>query len=476
LKRTLDNWLAPSPASAVGTERGLKLAPLGATLALSATWLHYAWSGGLKLQVWPRTANVVVPSAAAGLALVLLGWCCVNVYRGATRADLKRVLLTSLLVHVILLAALPLSSTDLFSYLAYGELAAHGMDMKLGGSALLPGSAFGRLAQWQTTPSVYGPLADLLMSAAGHVGAWLDSPVWGAGVTYKLIVGMLDLAGIYGVYRLARRGDTTPSGFALFGLNPLLAWEVAAQAHNDGFIVAGAVAYLLALSHKRETLGVASLMFGVLSKFLLAPTVGLHLWATLRNNVKRAVALSLLLLVILVAFCAPRWTPGATLATWLPQLRPGVYPAYAAATSVFSTLWRTLEVTVHPSEGTHAALYSAYGWLGRMALLGMLALLLPRVRNTADVPKASLLVLLVLLATAPTYAPWYVTWILPFAAVVTERRWQLLALGMTVVAAPALSVPLLWFVLPLSQLAASWALLRWTREPRPSAETALEAT
>ena len=386
---------------------------------------------------------------------------------------MRRVLVTSLLVHAILFPALPLFSSDLFSYLAYGELSANGLDMMRVGPAALPGSAFADIAQWQTTPSVYGPVANLLMAAAGHFGAAVGSPVWGAGIAYKLIVGALDLLGVLLIYLILRKKGRAADvqSLALFGLNPLLAWEVMSQAHNDGLIVAGAVGYLAAVSYRREVLGVMSLTLATLAKFLLAPVLALHLWATVRNNFGRALTLGLIALLTTVAACAPFWSEDATLSTWIPLLRPGIYEEYAATYSIFALLRKSIPAMA-PDGYLLAASYEIWKWFGRLVVLAILVLVLIRVRTARDVAPASLLVLLGVLATAFAFHPWYVTWLLPFAAVVDDRRWQRLVLGMSVVAAPSVGIPLLWIVLPVAQLAALIALAAWAKDGWPTNDDA----
>ncbi len=447
----------------------LRLAPIMALIGLLATWLHYAWTGSVLLQVWPRTAGVLVPNVIAALALCVLGLCCLGVYKSATLADSKRIFHSAILVHISLIPALPLSSTDLFSYLAYGELAAHGLDMKVVGPAALAGSSFTSMGQWLDAPSVYGPFADYLMAFVGYIGSWFGSPIWAAGCAYKLIVGAMQLASLFFFYRLASRSSDVAAvrGLALFGLNPLLAWEVTSQGHNDGLIVAGATGFIAAVVYRREASGVISLVLGTLAKYVLAPVLGLSIWATFRERgFKPALALGILALLIVAAFCAPRWTPDATLATWLPQLRPGLIPTFSREPSIFGVFWRIVDALFSPHEGWQAPWFNGYAWFGRLFLLAITVLVLFRVRTSADVPSASFMVLLAILATTNKYAAWYVTWLIPFAAVVPQRRWQnLVLLAITLSAAPAMSVPGLWVVLPLGQMAMLVALVFWMRRP-----------
>jgi hypothetical protein len=62
-------------------------------------------------------------------------------------------------------------------------------------------------------------------------------------------------------------------------------------------------------------------------------------------------------------------------------------------------------------------------------------------------------------------SPWYLTWLIPFAAAEADRRWQDLILQITLVSAPSRCVPLLWLVLPLCQGVGLLALLVWMRMP-----------
>lgn len=391
----------------------------------------------------------------------MLGACCIGAYRAAARLPVRAVLLSSLLVHACFLFALPLFSTDLFSYLAYGEIAARGMNPLAVGPAALGDSPVVALANWRDSPSVYGPVANLLMQVAGRVGLWAHSPVWVAGACYKAIVGALDLASILAVYAIAKPLGTPAlaGGFVLFSLNPLIGWEVVAQGHNDGLVVFAAAGYLWAMARKKELLGFASLVLGTLSKFVLAPVAALHLWSALRHDWKVAVRLVALTSVLAVAAYAPMWSGSASLAAWLRPFRNDAF--LLNGNSIFELTWRVLHAVRLPASAK-APVFLFFVWTGRLVVVvvGLVALL--RLRTPEDVGPIALVVLVAILSSSTVLVPWYLTWIVPFAALQLERRWQVLTLGLSVVAAPALGVKGMWVLLPLCQIAGLIAVFRWT--------------
>jgi hypothetical protein len=420
--------------------------------------MHFAITGGARLQEWPRSPTLTWTAALAALGLVALTGCAIAVYRRVGPNDTRRVLVTAVIIHACMLFSLPLFSTDLFTYLAYGELAARGLDMQVYGPARLGDSPLVALANWPNQPSVYGPFASALMSMAGHVGKWAGSPLWAAGVCYKLLTGAFDIGSLFLMHAVTRRADDAAArGFTVFALNPLLAWHVAAEGHNDGLIVFFTCVYLWALTRNRESLGVVALCLGILSKFVLAPVLVLHLWASVRTNVKRTVFLVLLCLGVAAVFYAPTWSGPATIATWLRPFRQA--STFQHGTSLYSLIAKIWSV-LHVGEGVEHASYYAYVWTGRVIVLALFASLLVRVKALRDVPLASLILLVGILSTNVILAPWYLTWLVPFAAVQTDRRWQGVALAAAVAGAPSHGVQGLWPILAVLQVAGVLFILR----------------
>jgi hypothetical protein len=119
--------------------------------------------------------------------------------------------------------------------------------------------------------------------------------------------------------------------------------------------------------------------------------------------------------------------------------------------------------TVGASADVQSLVHEVYVWIGRIILLGLGLWLFLKVRNERELALASLLVYVGILSTAAMLAPWYFTWLLPFAAVQPNRRWQELVLLMTLTSAPAYGVPYLWLTMPVMQIVGLIALYRWAR-------------
>lgn len=435
----------------------------GAVICTSATWLHYLLSGGLQLGEWPETSALIVSKVVALIGLCTLGAACVHAYRWAKVADLDRILVCALVVHACLLLGLPLFSTDLFTYLAYGEIAARGMNPHLVGPVALGDSPLVPLANWPTTPSVYGPIADLFMSIAGHIGHWAGSPLWASGIVYKLLIGVLDVIGLMLLFRMTRRSnqDVLARGFALYALNPLVGWELLAQGHNDGLVVFFSIVFLRALEDENEYLCAIALTLGSLSKFVLAPILMLFLWVVARRSLARALLLGALVLLLAVAIYAPTWAGEATTTTWMRMIRQtGATGAVRYTTSLAAVVGKLLHALNAPSAVDDAS-YNAFVWTSRAVVLACGVFFLVRLREVRELGFASFIVFLAILSTATILAPWYVTWLVPFAATRTEAKWQNLALGMTLLATLTHTVSGFWVVLAVAQVLGLVALARW---------------
>ena len=110
----------------------------------------------------------------------------------APQAPWRRLAVGALALHLLAWPALPITSNDAFSNLAYGRMARLGLDTtRSGPSVLVLDDPFGRLVspRWRDTPSVYGPLG----LAPGWWAAGAAS-VLGALVRFKLAMLMATLA------------------------------------------------------------------------------------------------------------------------------------------------------------------------------------------------------------------------------------------------------------------------------------------
>ncbi|MBN6035238.1 polyprenol phosphomannose-dependent alpha 1,6 mannosyltransferase MptB [Amycolatopsis sp. 195334CR] len=232
-------------------------------------WTGFA--GVLLLVVTALIKGPVLAVGIAGMGLLVLSWFLL----GRELPDARWLRWTQVLWTVPLLAAPPLFSGDLHSYLAQGEIAARGLDPYtvgplegLGASAMTDRVS----GYWRESPSPYGPLfTEFQEWIARLVGENLV-----AGLLAHRFVELVGLALIvWATPRLAEAAGV-PERVALWlgVLNPLVLWHFVAGVHNDslmlGLMLAGTALALAALGDRIEwarlTWGVVLVAAGALVK------------------------------------------------------------------------------------------------------------------------------------------------------------------------------------------------------------------
>ncbi|MDI5977351.1 polyprenol phosphomannose-dependent alpha 1,6 mannosyltransferase MptB [Amycolatopsis magusensis] len=226
---------------------------------LRADQLRWVGFAGVLLLVVTTLVKGGAPVLAAGIAgmgLLVLAWTLLG--RVLTELpDTRWLRWTLVLWGAPLMIAPPLFSGDVHSYLAQGEIAAHGLDPYTFGpaEALGTGSAMTERVSgyWQDTPSPYGPLFSLLQRwIAGVVG---ENPY--AGVIAHRLIELAGLALIvWAVPRLAKAAGVSERVALWLGvLNPLVLWHFVAGVHNDslmlGLMLAGTAFGLESLRSSR---------------------------------------------------------------------------------------------------------------------------------------------------------------------------------------------------------------------------------
>lgn len=321
-----------------------------------------------------------------------------------------------------LLLAHPLSSADVFSYIASARTQWLYGDNPLTTPPLAhPDDAVTRLLIfWRDLPSPYGPLWSLL--------TWLPHTAAGGSITglvvaFKSLAAGFFLATVVLVALTAERlrPGSGPLAAVALGWNPLAAWEVAGNGHNDAVMICflALAAYLLV----RGLPGPGALAFtaAALVKFpalLVLPAVAVWWWRSGRvPSVRRLVPWLALSLAAVVLMYAPYW---AGWETFRAQLHEGDFFGVSGQAALRGLLLRVM--------GAPRA-ESITLWLGHAAFLGVYGLLLRRLRgrDLARLFDVSALALTAfLLLAAPYFGPWYVLWPLTLAALTAWRRRALL--------------------------------------------------
>jgi alpha-1,6-mannosyltransferase len=370
-------------------------------------WLAEAIGlNGLDGSALAAVGVVAVALAAAAFLLVL--W---EAWRGTI--TVRTVVALAVAYHVVVLFLPLLFSRDVYSYGAYGRIAAvHHLNPYVATPADVPADPLARYVgpKWFDTPAVYGPLwtqvSALVVRVAESVGAQI--------VAFRALAVAASLATLAVVAALTRRLWPERAAFALaaFGLNPVVLFQSVGSGHNDLFVALSVAAALLLVAARRPLLGTAVLTLGAL--------------------VKATAGVPLLLLVVAAVARAPR---GARLRVAAGHVAVSAGIALVFAAPFLQTDDPTLgmlELASHegwlaPSRLFRRALDAvsgdALGVLARVVfpvlLLGALFLIgRSLVRRTPAIGPVGEGAawgwgLLCLMLLGPVLLPWYVTWALP---------------------------------------------------------------
>jgi hypothetical protein len=355
-------------------------------------------------------------------ALVLMFLSYAITLRAAKQLSQRAVLMSIAALNALVLVAPPLLSTDLFSYIAYGRLGTtYGINPYLHGPNVIAFDPLYHLvgAQWTHTPTAYGPL----FTALSYPLAGLNIAT--SVFAYKGIAALSCVAIVLLVWRAAElRGMDPVKAVALVGLNPVIVVYGVGGGHNDMLMLAILVAGIYVLLRQREGTGGAmiiaataiKLTAGMLLPFALAASAGRRVASSGRARILGGAALATGLFggLGLVMFGSGTLhlvgtlqsiqgqggihsIPGFILnAVGLKQF-DGVAGVALRIGYVISVLWLIRRVWVGELDWITAA-----GW----ATVG-------------------------LLISAGLLMPWYIAWLIPLAALSTDRRLWITAIGLT---------------------------------------------
>jgi hypothetical protein len=309
--------------------------------------------------------------------------------------------------HLTLLLGPPLSLTDVFNYLHYGRMpASYGVNPYAALPLTVRQDPAYHFSNWHHLPSPYGPLFTLLTE--GLAALSLPAAYWVfKGLMLAAALGTLVLV----AFTARRLGRSPQAAVALVGLNPLVLVYGIGGAHNEPLVLLCSVAAV--------TLAVVGWQAGT------APwwDAGAGACAVLAAGFKPSAAL---LAPVVVLACRRRLPAlgGAGGAGALVLAVVGVvYAGHLPATSIQDGLVGPLSV-----PNVLAALAGQGGLTPHDRTLAHAVLALAAVGATAVVtwrrswlPGAAGFVMLAAVLTLGWTMPWYVWWVLPFAALAHTR-------------------------------------------------------
>ena len=362
-----------------------------------------SWMAGPLGGLWPGPG--LAPGTLAWVASALM----VTMYvlyviasAGAPRLRARWTLCTVIAIHLIFLLSPPLAYTDVFNYIDYGRMGVvHHLNPYVTVPLLEPHTdpSFA-LSNWHLLLSPYGPLFTLITYALVPLGVVVS--FW----VLKLAIAVSSLATLALVWRCAELLGRSPSGaVVLVGCNPIvLIWGLGAD-HNDTFMV----------------------FFIVLSAYLLLRPMGSSRGAGIALVCASFIKASALVLVPLLLLVGERRC----------FLRGGLEAGAvlgAASLIAFGTHLPNVSTQSHLVTGIGLPNLAglALGLGGetdalRMVISVLLVLLLAccalRVaRDRCDWLAVAGVAVLGLLVSLSWSAPWYLLWLLPFAAL-TRTPW-----------------------------------------------------
>jgi len=385
-----------------------------------------AWMAGPLGGLWPTrsfSAHTLQTLVTAILAAMYLAY--LTALTLSRRLRVHWVIGAILAIHFAFLLAPPLQYTDVFNYINYGRMGiVHHLNPYTTAPILEPHSdpAFA-ISNWHWLVSPYGPLFTLFTYALVPLG------VAGAFWVLKLVICLSSLAVLTLVWRSAQMLGRDPvRAIALVGLNPIvLVWGLGAD-HNDILMMLPLTLGVYLLIRARagaSRLRLPYMRSRVAHEYLAAAAF------VAATGIKASAAV-----VIPIAFAvAPRrgaFVAGLALAATALGLAsvlafgahlPGISSQTALVTDVGPA---NLLGWMLGQGGETDTLRTVLTLLAGAFVLCAAALASRAGRDWIALAGASLFV--VWIATS-WFAPWYIVWVLPFAALATRSRLTVVVLA-----------------------------------------------
>lgn len=223
-------------ASALLAASSYVVAPLGTASTLWQQPWFQAIRGSSSLALAATIAVTV-----AGFAL-LAAWLAVRPGRQPKHPlSLKQTLTLAVCWAAPLAIALPLTSQDVYSYIAVGHLTAAGYNPYTTGIDALPDwQSYGVYSAWASTPTPYGPI----MLAIGWAIVTVTAPLGLLGAVAGFRLAMIAALGLtaWGLIHIARHTGANPATALWAAIaNPLTLISCVLGIHNDTIVIAAVV-------------------------------------------------------------------------------------------------------------------------------------------------------------------------------------------------------------------------------------------
>ncbi|MBA8825633.1 alpha-1,6-mannosyltransferase [Saccharopolyspora lacisalsi] len=366
-------------------------------------------------------------TAVVYLGFGLLVWAWVRLGRGvlAGLVGSRSVLLATLTWIAPLMIAPPLFTRDVYSYLAQGLLALHGLDPYSVGPSALSGTIPNNVHPfWQTTPAPYGPL---FIGISKGVVLLVDHGVI-SGVIMMRILLLSGLAmTILALPGLVRHlGGRLPVALWLAAASPLTVVYLVGGPHNDMLMIGVLSVGTLLVLDGRHAGGIAlvTLAMAIKATAGLALPFLVWIWAARLSGDRwqrfaKAVTPALAVFTLVFGSCMALAKVGFG---WLPALSaPSMLVNYLSAPTALGQL---LHSATTPFFGISAGMFVGFTrTLGGILLVAVLARQWWQAREGgAEAVRRAAIALFAGAILSPTTFPWYLTWGMALAAALPWNR------------------------------------------------------
>ncbi|MDN5668694.1 MAG: polyprenol phosphomannose-dependent alpha 1,6 mannosyltransferase MptB [Renibacterium salmoninarum] len=377
---------------------------------------------------WIRTEPVGVTLAICSLAVggLLLFWAWLRLgqcAQGWPPSSGRLVRWAMVLWGLPMMFAIPLSSRDVYAYIAQGRLVLSGVDPYTNGiSSGANWFGLGADKFWAEAPTPYGP-----------VFLWVEQAVvWLSGGSPELAVFLFRLSSVIGivlcayyVVRLAELHGVNPHrALWLSVANPLLLINFIAAVHNDGLMIGLALAGLYYCATKRGLLGVVLITLSIAVKpitVILLPFAGL-LWAGKRAGWPRKFGFWAMTAVVSLGLLALMGLLNGFGFGWINGLAaPGSAWLWYAPIGALGFMTMTV-ASFFGADGWGTAYFV---WNAAKVAAVLLALWLIFRGSYDQLVRRLALAFAGVVLLAPIIQSWYLAWLIPLFAVTGIRDgWQ----------------------------------------------------
>ncbi|MGZ4203009.1 MAG: glycosyltransferase family 87 protein, partial [Thermoleophilaceae bacterium] len=311
-------------------------------------------------------------------------------------------------LHALLLLAPPLPLTDVFNYLGYARLGAlHHLNPYTHVIGLAAHDPVYRFTSWHNLSSPYGPA----FTAATYPLAFLPLPL--AYWIVKVVTVMASLGVVALVWRIARQLGRDPRFAVLFvAANPVTLLYAVGGFHNDVFMLLPLLASISLLLDRHDRSAGAMLMLAVAVKF-----TG----------------------IILLPFLLIAARPSRRRIQVLLGAAMAAVPLVAGSIALFGLSIPNLSdqstlLTGFSIPNLFGVLIGVGGGIPLLLKIANVAVVLViawQVRRRTDWLVGAGWATFALIASLAWLVPWYVTWLLPLAALASSVRLRRAALVLT---------------------------------------------